>query len=588
MRNFPLSVVGLAAKARLLLGVLLLTGASVPFSRAATTVWNDTDGDFSWDNPDNWGSGIPTTTATAVFDTAGGGTIGNSATVGTDSAALIQFGLATETASPAAAAFTLASGTISMPDATGATIVNYLGAANTAQETINSNLVLGTATATGTQTFTVGNSSSGNVTLGAISLANTSYSTGTTYAALLALNVTTAVGSSVTLNGPISYQNNTAANYDLSIGTSATGTYGNVVVTNASALGTQTSYQARAVVYGTQGTLQFNTTGISALPYNETFGTRTAANPQFENITGTNSIGIVEADSANESVFIQSDAGTMTVGGVLNYTQATTTTFTIDGVGNGVLASVNDKYGTSLSLVKDGTGTWALGTSGTGLSVYSQNAGPAVPTVAIAGGTLLVDGTESAASSGTLTVTNTGTSAAGSVATLGGVGTIRGAVTVIGGGKINPGDVGTGAANIGTLTLAAGLTVGNSTSSGVLQFDLNSGASTADKIALTGALTLTSATLNLDDVGSATLANGTKFTLLTYTGILTGSFSNVTDDTDVTIGNNTYLFDEGSFNNSSITLTVTAVPEPATWLGALVLSGFAGVQILLRRRGART
>jgi hypothetical protein len=226
-------------------------------------------------------------------------------------------------------------------------------------------------------------------------------------------------------------------------------------------------------------------------------------------------------------------------------------------------------------VVKDGSGTWTYGST---IGTIAAGIGTTV-----AGGTLLVDTTSNGTTTGILgpvTVNNTGTGSA----VLGGSGSIVGAVGVTGGGKINPGDVGVGAANVGTLTLLGGVTAsGASVSSGAFfQFDLDSDADSADKISTTN-LTLGSgiSTLSLDDLGSTPLTTGTTFNLVAYTGTLSGTFQNYANNSDITVGNNTYVLNYGTGTNSDISLT--SVPEPTTWLYSVVgLAALLGVQ---RRRG---
>ncbi len=126
----------------------LLLGPSVQAARATWTGTTDT----AWSTVGNWsGATIPGAGHTATFNNAGNGNVG--ITVGTISLTNITF-------DTAAAAYTLGSGTITFANST-TTAVTMNSLAN---QTLNANLILGTAIA-GNTTFS-NNSITGLLTLG--------------------------------------------------------------------------------------------------------------------------------------------------------------------------------------------------------------------------------------------------------------------------------------------------------------------------------------------------------------------------------------------------------------------------------------
>jgi autotransporter-associated beta strand protein len=225
-------------------------------------------------------------------------------------------------------------------------------------------------------------------------------------------------------------------------------------------------------------------------------------------------------------------------------------------VTNGTLAVATEILGYSGSVTASLTGSASLTKSTTdtltlaGANSYTGN-------TTVAGGKLLLNG-----SLGTTSVlVNNG-------ATLGGTGSFGGTTTLSAGGILAPGD------SVGTLTFTNGLTLD---AGAVLNFDLGT---TSDLIRISGGL-LTgpgtgTVTLNLTNAGSFGAAT---YTLFDFTGATTSSF----DTTDFTFGSTLTGYTYGlAFNGSTLELTVSAIPEPATYAaisGALLL-GF----VLLRRR----
>ena len=194
------------------------------------------------------------------------------------------------------------------------------------------------------------------------------------------------------------------------------------------------------------------------------------------------------------------------VGGTINVAGSATITQTAPIIsGGGANCAIN---GIPLNL-----GDWGgLTMSGSGTLVLAANNVYNGPTV-VNGGVLLIDGINS------LTGTSAGTnySGGGTVTvnggTFGGTGTVSGAVDVKNGGAIAPGN------STGTLTLGAGLTLENGSTS---VFQIASGV-TASSLSVQGNLIASNSTVVINVTGSS-LQPMTN-TLITYTGTLSGSFN---------------------------------------------------------------
>ncbi len=229
--------------------------------------------------------------------------------------------------------------------------------------------------------------------------------------------------------------------------------------------------------------------------------------------------------------------------------------------------------GSTLSISKSGAGTQTL----SGANSFSGN------TTVSAGTLLLSNATGSGLGTSNVTVNG---------GTLGGNGSFTGNVIVNAGGTLAPG------ASIESLG-AGGVTING----GTFAFELNtSGSPNADLLFAsdnTVALSITTGvpTLTVTDLGSnIALAEGTKFTLISYTalgGWNNGIFSGYADDSTFTLGNNKWKINYNDLSaGSNFTtdaqlfgdrfVTVTVVPEPATW-GLLAFS-LTTVMVLRRRR----
>ena len=257
------------------------------------------------------------------------------------------------------------------------------------------------------------------------------------------------------------------------------------------------------------------------------------------------------------------NTGSLTIsGGTLQVGNNTTAGF----IGNGVTITNNSAMvwhrSNETNVGNDISGTGTL--TKLGGSILSLN-GDSTYTGAttVSEGTLRVNGS----------LGNTAVSVA-SGATLSGTGTIGGAVTVS--GAIAPGSTG-----IGTLTVGNDVTWNSGNS---WKFDLSDTDTTSDQLAVTGAFTRGSGAAGsfaFDFLGSTPVWN-TTYTLATFASTdfslsdfdLPGSIA--------TLGNGPYS--TSSFQLTPTSLTFTAVPEPSTALGGLLLA--TGL-LRRRRRGER-
>ena len=222
-----------------------------------------------------------------------------------------------------------------------------------------------------------------------------------------------------------------------------------------------------------------------------------------------------------------------------------TKTLTLTGAGNGLISGIisgNGSGGTgTVALTKSGAGTWRL----SGANTYTG-------TTTVIGGTLLINGNQSAAT-GAVTVSNSGT-------TLGGTGTIGGTVTVNAGANIAPGNGGntTAILNTGALTLA-------STSNFRVDINGTIAGSGYDRLNVTTGIVSIGGSNVVVTVGT-TLAIGQTFLIVNKVsaGAVSGTFA---QGSTVTSGPFSFAIDYAGGDGNDIVLTVTAVPEPSTWIG---------------------
>jgi autotransporter-associated beta strand protein len=160
---------------------------------------------------------------------------------------------------------------------------------------------------------------------------------------------------------------------------------------------------------------------------------------------------------------------------------------------------------------------------------------------------------------GTLLVTNEGGSATGTGpvnvdgGTLAGTGTIEGAVTLGSGTEVatlSPGKV-----SLSTMTIKSTLTFD---ANSVYDFAFNSGRVESDGVLPNGVTINSGATFSPVDIGDETLPAGTVFNVIYNTSAtpISGTFSNLADGSNITIGNNTFQANYEGGNGNDLTLTV--------------------------------
>jgi autotransporter-associated beta strand protein len=275
-----------------------------------------------------------------------------------------------------------------------------------------------------------------------------------------------------------------------------------------------------------------------------------------------------------------STAVTINSNGTLNMFSATETIGSLAGSGsvinNGQLITGGNNTSTMYSGVISGTGNVVKQGGGlmtlTGGNSYSGS-------TLINGGTLVVNNSTGSA-------TGTGAVAVNSGGTLAGSGRVTGHVIVNGGGTLAPGNS-IESLDVGSLSFNPG--------GSTFDVELDTNASltaAADLVNANGNLGIfAGAILALADLGNTLLADGVKFTLISYAGAWNGgTFDGYADDSLVTVGVNTYRlnyndtssgqnFGGGAYANK-VTLTAantTAVPEASSFIfGGIVCLAVAG------------
>ena len=260
-------------------------------------------------------------------------------------------------------------------------------------------------------------------------------------------------------------------------------------------------------------------------------------------------------------------SGAITLGGTAAGTIATAT-IDISGASTNTLTQGTGLITGVGSLTKTGVGTLTL----SALNTYSGG-------TTVSGGTLLVNNT------GAYSTTSSGTgTSAGAVSvtagTIGGSGTVAGALTLASSATLSPGSA---AGVIGKFSTGA-LTLSNTSS---LVFDLGTTTTpgtTSDLVAVTGALTLGGNLTVNAQTGFGAGTGLSKYELFTYTpasGLTAGTVT--LSSLPAGFG---YSIDTAT--SGIVYLDVTAVPEPQTWVGALLLAGTALVAFRRRQLVGRT
>jgi autotransporter-associated beta strand protein len=338
---------------------------------------------------------------------------------------------------------------------------------------------------------------------------------------------------------------------------------GDVSLTSLSTVGTNTLTFSGAVS-GNGGITKIGTGAATLSSGSNSYGGGTTVSQGALNVAATSSLGAMTGSLAVSNP--NSGAGTVvaltlnsaqTVGslsGTIAAPSSGANSATINLTGVSTALTVNQSGNSSFVGMVAGSG--ALTKNGAGSLTLSGN-NSYTGLTQVNGGTLLVNGNQSSAT-GAVSVTNANS-------TLGGIGTIGGSAAVNAGASI------TGATNgtIGTLTVSGANSVTFTGASGNLATylaDLGSGINNSDRIAVGGAVDLSSSFDQLMFQGSA---DGTSSYVLATYGSHNSVFNTVT---------NLPLGYQLIYNSTELDLIpLAAVPEPGTWLaGGLALGALLG------------
>jgi autotransporter-associated beta strand protein len=251
---------------------------------------------------------------------------------------------------------------------------------------------------------------------------------------------------------------------------------------------------------------------------------RYGSTPAIENLAGNNTLaGNLAINVGGSDYEVQSDAGTLTLGGISSAAGGART-FTFQGNGNIVVSGViSNGSATTFNVMGAGPGTVTLSAANTytgGTTNY--------------GGTLALAATGSIASSAAIIVTNGATFDVSQVSggfvlnagqILGGSGVVAGNVACASGSIVSPD--GNPGLSIGTLSFSSSLAMNGGAT---CLFDLSNvaveGGGTNDEILVAGNLSLSGTnTISINPIAGL-LASG-RYTLMRYAGALTGGATNL-------------------------------------------------------------
>ncbi len=527
-----------------------------------------------------------TTVAYGAVNTYGGDTFVNNGTLqiasggGLSSTSAIRLGNTASGSGNASLVFSSASGGLSI-----GSIVNPGYSGGTGTYLIDSQNTSGTNTISGNVFLDAGlrmNQASG----GTLSITNATLD-------LKAQTLTlTGTGGNISITGVIG---NSTGSGQLVVGVDGTAGGPTVTLSNANTYSGQTFVRA--------GTLAFTSAGSAAnstIRLGSTTGSSVDASINLSTTTGGTTLSsvinpVTTSGSGNLSINSQNTSGTNTLSGHigmdrnLTVTQSAGGTLSLTQTHTGADTSFllgTDIKGFTLTMTPASTGTinhsgTIYNSTGSG-SVTMNGAGTLIlsgansysGTTTVSAGKLLVNGTNSG--SGAVNVSTSGT--------LGGSGSVAGAVNIS--GTLAPGSsiesLGTGALSF--------------TNGSTFAYELNSAALNGDLVASSGTIDIAgTTTLTLTQLASGTLANGSKITLISYFGgwtsgeLFTYNGTTLADDSQITLGSNTWLFNyNDTTGGSNFTsdqsgatsfITMTVVPEPAA-----AGLGLIGSLLLLRRR----
>jgi autotransporter-associated beta strand protein len=313
------------------------------------------------------------------------------------------------------------------------------------------------------------------------------------------------------------------------------------------------------------------------LTWNTTSGTWNTSN---RNWTLGSEGGSTWFSDGDQAIFNNADGGIVQLSGalapravVVSATSGQYVFFSLDG---------NNQLTGAATLSKSGAGTLFL----LGPNTYSG-------VTTVSGGKLVVQGS----------LTNSAVTV-GSGGTLGGGGAIGGAVSVATGGALGPGNS-IESLSTGTATFAAGASFAYELDSS----DPLSLGSAADLLVVSGNLNLDTGNgtiLTVADLAgspNAFVDNTTIFALINYSGTWNGGLftyggAPLADGGTFTVGGQQFLIDydrtssaglanfTGDYLPGSSFVTITAVPEPATYAMALAGLACGGYSMFRRRKGA--
>ena len=380
---------------------------------------------------------------------------------------------------------------------------------------------------------------------------------------------------------------------------------GTLVVSNSGALGSggtgDPTEATRTQINGGGGSGQLQLTGnvniaSETLDLNDRNDANTTAH--LSNLSGTNTWGgNVNLDTGGGNYTIESQAGTLTISGNIvdvDDVLDETATLRLTGAGNGIItgafedndgvardAPVDPGFGinANIAVVKEGSGTWTIGTASTASSDYYQGDTTIVEgTLAVTAGAgnsgELASPVISVQSDATLDITSFSDYSLQVGQTLGGGGTVEAnTVSYFADGSLTPGD------SVGTLTINGALDMDGAGTGGALNFELSetttAGSGVNDLIDVNGNVSIdgTGYTINVTPVGAG-MASGT-YTLIdadTLSGTSTGGdFTvNVVDSQGNSAGATRQSF-AANVNTAAdeLQLVVSGAAQNKTWTGAI-------------------